>query len=485
MLETIREFALERLAASGEVEATRRAYAWWCVRLAEEAGPHLTGAARAAWLWRLDTEQDNLRAALQWSLDRDEAGPGLRIVGALWVWYAVSFREGRRWAEALLALPGAAPPTVERTRALWTAGMAAWEEGDGAAVHALSEENVALSRALGDPGRLAYALAMLGNSARHDVPRMNAIFAEAQGAAEQDGDPWLVGFISLCYAIAATQLGAVTTARAQATEAVTRFRALREPWMVASSTLQLGLALLQAGEDGPARARLEECLPLLRQQRAWKWAIVALIGTGVIASRAGDAAAAGAAYGEALGLCRDTGSSAGDLAACLEGVAAAAAAGGQPARAARFLGAAGVAREAAYASTMPGFEERYGATERAVRAALGAEAYATLHADGREVSLAEAAAEARDVAGSTRPGPEELPSHLARPAGLSAREVEVLALLAAGHTNPEIARALVLSVRTVEKHVTHIYSKTGARGRADAATFALRHGLLPESPAPA
>ena len=151
--------------------------------------------------------------------------------------------------------------------------------------------------------------------------------------------------------------------------------------MVASSTLQLGLALLQAGEREPARARLEECLPLLRQQRAWKWAIVALIGTGVIASRAG--AAAAAAYAEALGLCRDTGSSAGDLAACLEGVAAAAAAAGQTERAAPFLGAADVAREAALASTMPGFEERYGVTERAVRAALGAEAFAARYADWR------------------------------------------------------------------------------------------------------
>jgi predicted ATPase len=189
LLETLRQYGRQRLVAGGEAAAVHARHAAHYLALAEHAAARVTGPEQGAWLDRLEEEQDNLRAALRWSLDRDEAGPGLRIVGALWVWYAVSFREGRRWAEALLALPGAAPPTVERTQALWTAGMAAWEEGDGAAVHALGEENVALSRALGDPGRLAYALAMLGNSARHDVPRVHAIFAEAQGAAKQDGDP--------------------------------------------------------------------------------------------------------------------------------------------------------------------------------------------------------------------------------------------------------------------------------------------------------
>jgi DNA-binding NarL/FixJ family response regulator len=64
------------------------------------------------------------------------------------------------------------------------------------------------------------------------------------------------------------------------------------------------------------------------------------------------------------------------------------------------------------------------------------------------------------------------------PAGLSAREVEVLRLIAAGRTSKEVAEALVLSVRTVERHITHVYEKIGARGRADAAAFALTHGLL-------
>jgi DNA-binding NarL/FixJ family response regulator len=71
-------------------------------------------------------------------------------------------------------------------------------------------------------------------------------------------------------------------------------------------------------------------------------------------------------------------------------------------------------------------------------------------------------------------------AHSDRPDGLSAREVEVLRCLAAGHSNREIAAALVLSVRTVEKHVAHVYAKLGARGRADAAAYAVRHGLLPE-----
>ena len=185
LLETIREFALERLAASGEEESTRRAHAWWGVRLAEEVGPHLNGGAWAAGLRRLDAEQENLRAALQWSLDRDEPVPGLRIVGAAWVWYGIHFRAGRRWAAALLALPCAAPPSVERAAALWAAGSAAWEEGDGAAVHALGEESVALGRALGDARRLAFALALQGNSPRLDAPQVHDVFAAAPRAARR------------------------------------------------------------------------------------------------------------------------------------------------------------------------------------------------------------------------------------------------------------------------------------------------------------
>jgi len=184
-------------------------------------------------------------------------------------------------------------------------------------------------------------------------------------------------------------------------------------------------------------------------------------------------------------LCRDAGT-AGDLPLCLEGLAAAAFGLGQVARAARLLGAAEAAHTAGLTPTMPGFEQAYQATARAVVARLGEATFAVEAAAGRALPLTEVLAEAHTlVTSGTSPSPPTGSGRHAAAdtsASLSEREVEVLRLLASGRSNAEIAAELVLSVRTVEKHVANIYAKIGARGRADAATYALRHGLLPTSP---
>jgi predicted ATPase/DNA-binding NarL/FixJ family response regulator len=493
MLETIREFGLERLYASGEAVGVRREHAAFFVRLAEAAGPYLTSGGRGPWLRRLAAEQDNLRAALQWAVEHDEAQAGLRLVGAIWLWYWLSFREGRRWATALLALPSAAPSTAARAMALTTAATAAWGEGDSAAVHALSEEAVRLSRALGQPRILAHALLALGASTQHDAAKMHAIYREALSLARQVGDPWWVAFALLCHGIAAAQLGEATAARERSAEAVARFEVLGDPLMEAIARLQSGMALFQLGEYQPARAQLGACLPVLREVRDLKFTLVALTGLGLVARLDGDAAGAARSYAEALALCRDAGA-AGDLPMCLEGLAAAALALGEGAQAARLLGAAQAAHEAGFAAMMPGFERAYRETVAATRRAIGEEAFAAAAAAGRTLSLAQALAAAQALLGPAARVEEEPSAAVAapagsgdtsgadrvhRPAGLSHREVEVLRLLAAGHSNREIAQHLVLSVRTVEKHVEHIYQKIGARGRADAATYAVRYGVLP------
>ncbi|MDO8677544.1 MAG: hypothetical protein Q7R30_03145 [Acidobacteriota bacterium] len=118
MLETIREYALEHLEASGEGEALRRRHAHFFLELAEEAEPHLMSAGREPWLVRLDAEHNNLRAVLRWAADNGETETGLRLVGALrWFWYYRGhIGEGFQWAENLLAMPAASA----RRRALCT-----------------------------------------------------------------------------------------------------------------------------------------------------------------------------------------------------------------------------------------------------------------------------------------------------------------------------------------------------------------------------
>jgi predicted ATPase/DNA-binding CsgD family transcriptional regulator len=476
MLETIREFGLERLASSRELDDVREAHARYFARLAETAEPHLASAGRGPWMSRLTAEQDNLRAALEWAIERDEAEPGLRLVGSLWMWLWPRFRESRRWCAALLGLPSAAAATPVRARALVTAAAAAWGEGDAEAVHVLAEEAVALERAAGDPWRLAHALIVQGVSPVQDLARVHAIYAEAIAAAEQSGDPWMIGFAHADYAIATAQRGDAVVASTHAAEALERFRALGDPFLLATSGLWLGVAQIQLGQSVAARARLEEALGAFRELRDPKFTTVALLGLGLLAREERDEAGVAARLAEAIGLGRDAGAW-GDLPLGLAALAELALARGQAERAARLLGAADVARTSGWTPSLPGLEELYDETARAVTRALGPDAYRTTRADGQRRGLdgvlddvrAVAAAEPAPVGGA---GPE-------KPGGLTERELDVLRLLASGHSNAEIGAELVLSVRTVEKHVANIYAKIGARGRADAATYALREGLLP------
>ena len=131
--------------------------------LAVEAEPHLFAAERGQWLRRLSEEQDNIRAALRFALEEDDPGVGLRLVGALWMWFLRRLLvEGRSWAEDLLAHPGAGQRTVARASALFAAGHFAWLQGDVRAMRTRLDESVAIRRELGDGAGLGRALPFLG-----------------------------------------------------------------------------------------------------------------------------------------------------------------------------------------------------------------------------------------------------------------------------------------------------------------------------------
>ena len=481
MLETIREFGLEQLGESGESERLGRAHGTYFANVAEEAEPHLASGDRGRWLSRLMADQDNLRAALRWALERDEAEVGLRILGALWLWYWLSFREGRRWATALLALPSAAPPTLTRARALVTAATSAWGEGESAAVHALGAEAVRIARAHDEPRLIAHALMAYGASNLHDVAEVGEIFRDCHAQATRAGAPWWIAFAQLCHAIVAAQLGQAEVARAQSLAATARFEELNDPFFAAIARLQCGVALFELGDHGGARSHLEACLPPLRAMRDRKFTLVALIALGHAIRIDGDAAAAAGPYAEALVLCRDAGAL-GDLPLCFEGLAAAGLAAGEAPVAARLLGAAQAARLTGFAPTVPGYERMYEETAAAGARALGDAAFGSAWSAGHALPIAQAIAAAQDLAERAAAPAAAAPSATGHPGGLTEREIEVLALLAAGESNRAIADRLSLSVRTVEKHIAHIYDKIDARGRADAALFAARHGLVADAP---
>jgi predicted ATPase/DNA-binding CsgD family transcriptional regulator len=477
MLETIREFALECLAGSGETERIRRAHAEYFARLAETAEPELNSGKRQGWLVRLDAEQANIRLALQCALEHDSADGGFRIIGPLWLWCWLTFREARRWVEELSLLRSALAPTVARAKALNAAAILAWGDGDTAAARILAEQAVALCRQLGRGRELAHALQTLGASTDGDQLSMEARYSEATQLLDREGDPWWMALVRLRHSIAAAQLGETMSARALAAEAAQRFERLADDFFLGRSHLQLGLAQLQLGELAEARVHFEAGLPAIRAAHDWKYTGVALIGLGSAARAVGDAAAGALAYTEALTLCREAGA-AGDLPMCLEGLAAVALALDQPAAATRLLGAAETAQAAGFTPTFPGFEQAYQATARNVGNVLPAATFAAELAVGRTLTLAEALSLAHGLSKSRDTDARSAAPRSLALGGLSEREADVLRLLARGQSNAEIATELVLSVRTVEKHVANIYTKIGARGRADAATYALRHGLI-------
>lgn len=179
MLETIREYALEQLEASGEAEELCRRHAEYYLGLAEQAEANLCGPQQGAWLERLEIENDNLRAALEWTLEarRQECqgqGPiseiptlestiGLRLAGALWQFWLTRgyLSEGRRWLDKVLAENHGASSAL-RANGLRAAGNLAYRQGDYASAQSFYEETLTLFQELGDQEGIARSLNYLG-----------------------------------------------------------------------------------------------------------------------------------------------------------------------------------------------------------------------------------------------------------------------------------------------------------------------------------
>jgi non-specific serine/threonine protein kinase len=445
MLETIREYALERLEASGEAEAIRHAHAAACLALAERADAGTAHEMESIWLDRLEADHDNMRAALAWALapEREPAAGrlGLLLAASLWhFWFYHShLSEGRRWLERAL-MAGAGAPDSARAKALVGLGTLVHSQGDEPRAVALLSEGVALSRKLGDPWSTAFALTVQGNLAedggRYDEAA--ALFAEAHGLFAGTGD--------------------------RANVAVTLYH--------------LGVVAYGQGDLARAEARCEEALALGRQlDDSWNIAN-ALAYLGLIRSDQGDVAGAATALGEALTLYLRIGITE-RVAEVLRRVAVLAGARGESVRALRLFAAAEtLAERIGAAQALP---ER-AAYERAITAArrdFAIDAFAAAWAAGRALSPEQAVAEARDVIVKAL-APQSAPNAKAPPssAGLSPRELDVLRLLVQGRTDREIAEALFIAPRTAQTHVANLFAKLGVNARAEAAAVAVRRGLV-------
>jgi predicted ATPase/class 3 adenylate cyclase len=415
LLETVAEYAREQLAATEEGDELARRHAAYYADLAERAEPSLYTDARGPWFIRLAEDRDNIRAALAWSVDRDEAAVGLRILGALWLWWWTAFMEGWSWADRVLELPSAAEPTSARASALFVAEICAAGAGDLRATRRYAEEVVALSRSLGEDRWLALAQALgsgalAGITAAGDfgdldrsegVIRVRRLCEEAIEVGSRTGDPWVAAWARMISGLVVLLAGDPTATPAWEAEAMSEFARLGDSWSRASGSMAMAFALVQLGELGQAGEALDGSVPALLRVGDLKMASGCLIAHGLIARFTGRLDDAERHYREALELCVKAGDPA-NAPVCLEGIAAAIAPR-DPAAAARLLGAARSLFEAGNIPIMPGFEVFYEGTREALAEGLGEETMELLRAEGaaraRTADLASIAAAKRLDAG--------------------------------------------------------------------------------------
>jgi len=192
MLMTIGEFAWEQLLASPEADEVRRRHAEFFLALAQEAEPNLTRLEHMKWLDRIERDHDNIRAALRWSVEKDQAEVGLRIGGALWRFWHLRghFTEGRAWMNELLTLPSAEARGFARAKGLnGLAGIVYWQ-GDYELATTYWNESLDIWKELGDQGQIAevlYSLAYIATIAR-DFEQAGALFAESMTLFHEVGD---------------------------------------------------------------------------------------------------------------------------------------------------------------------------------------------------------------------------------------------------------------------------------------------------------
>jgi predicted ATPase/DNA-binding CsgD family transcriptional regulator len=464
LLETLREYGRGRLAEAGETQAALGRHAAFYQALAEMFVPNLLGRDQEldAVLERLEDEHDSLRSALHWFAECGAEGQALRLAGALWrFWYIRGYiTEARSWLARLLARPARGVPGP-RAVALEGAGVLAWHAGDYAAARACAEEALVLQEEIGDQAGAAWSLNCLGLIALYerDYPQASSLLQSTLAMQRRIGDPFGVAGALLNLGAVARDRGDYQAARPLIEEALELFRAAPDRRGVAFCLHNLGL-LLEAEEPDASRILQQEGLRIRLE------------------------------LGDPQGMLES-----------LIGLAGLVCVGGRSTRAARLFAGLDSLRRAGDLPLPPFYQQYLTRHLGSLRAVLGESAFGAAWEEGRVMTRDEAIAQAleampelpeprrREPAGAPDPdsalaggataGGAPATTIAANPDHLSEREVEVLRLIASGYSNRQIAADLVLSIHTVERHISNIYRKIDAHGKGSAAAYALRHGLLP------
>ena len=524
MLETICEYGREALTVRREVEATRRAHAVYYLSLAEAAEQESVGPQEPMWFARLEQEHDNLRVAMSWLLEFGEVEMALRLGAALWWFLRDSgyYHEGWNFLERALER-GEDVAVPVRAKVLWAAGHLALFQGHYERGEALCQESLALFQAIGDTKGMGTAVYHLAAAAyvRGDLAVARSRLEESLALSREVGDKSFVGYALNFLATVAILQGEYARAHQLVEESLALFKALGSKTGIAKSLDSLAFLMFSQGDVTRAHAVLEEGLALYREigiksaegtvlpflgeiafsqgdtitarmllekscalwreigneaQLAWTHSLLAK----VIAAQ-GDLATARTFYEESLirGRGMNSNLSFMDIPPALEGLAAVVAAQGEPTWAAQLWGAAEAQREVYGTPLAPVYRRDYEQALVVARTQLGDQSFEAAWVEGRSMTPEQALAARGAVIVSVQPrAAGHVKLSLISPDGLTAREVEVLRLVAQGLTDAQVAERLVISPRTVNSHLTATYGKIQVSSRSAAPRYALEHHLI-------
>jgi predicted ATPase/class 3 adenylate cyclase/DNA-binding CsgD family transcriptional regulator len=495
LLETVRHYAAERLAqrpGPGPRDA-RAAHLDYYLALVESANAKLRGPDELQWLDRIEAEFDNIRAALAFSIAApDSAERGLRLAAGLkWLCYMRGHSvEVIEALSALLGRPDARQPTRYRARALIASCHLLNNFGHNPTIPSMAEEAITIARGLADDALTCDALCALCwfRFLQGDLPAALARADEAVALGRATGDPHLLAGALSNRSTFKGEAGDLPAAYADQQEVLALARASGDNYVLVITLVNLGIDQVGAGEFRAAVACLREALGVAEGHGYQHLAAGVAVNLGFAYLMDGDLARARRPL---IGVL-DTARAAGEktyVHVALLGLAVAVGGDGDPAVAATLHGAAENQYERA-GQSFDAMDVGLRASDHArLLDALGEAAFDAARQRGRTLSQADAVALALSAA-QPHPGPAPavaVPAasrgQAGSPAGtLSAREREIMALLAGGASNAKIAETLFVTANTVRTHLDRIRDKTGARNRAELTRYAIAAGIEPVVP---
>jgi predicted ATPase/DNA-binding CsgD family transcriptional regulator len=444
LLESMREYALERLEEAGELEEAGRRHALYYVASAEQADPELTGPKQGLRFNRTEWHHDNLRAALRWLLDHDEGELALRLATVLGsFWEARGYMaEGQRWLEESLAAAPAVDPHL-RARALSQLGiLLLWTARDREGPTVVLTKALELARSVQDPPTIARSLSFLGVLNRFtrawDVSRRH--LEEALAYWRDEGDAWGIAYTLASLGALEVRQGHYQEAMRLLEESLARSRAMGEASSRGVALIWLVYATGEQGDIPGAMRYVQELLALSSEAQNRRYLYLCGVAVTWLLREQGN--------GEQLAI---------------------------------LVGAIQQLREimGIDQGSLVSTDLQFSTTTEALQARLDQVTFESKFAEGRFLSFEETAALIGDILDEAAHADPVLPKQQRRGSTLlSPREQEVLQLVADGLSNKQIAKQLIVAEGTVKYYLTSILNKLGVDNRAQAVAVAAQRDLL-------